>query len=222
MLKLAGIGKLYGARVVLKNISLEVLPTTISLLVGANGAGKTTLLRIMAGLARPSAGTVEHSCGDGEIGYLGHATFIYPGLTALENLAFWSGMHGKPTDRATLARALARVELEPFAEERAGAFSRGMAQRLNLARILLQSPKLLLLDEPGTGLDARSLALLHREIAAAKKGGAGVVWISHDVENDAARADRIIAIQNRTIGYCGPAEGYPGSGALSSPQEASC
>lgn len=222
MLKLAGIGKLYGARAVLKNISLEVLPATITLLVGANGAGKTTLLRIMAGLARPSAGRVEHSCEDGEIGYLGHATFIYPGLTALENLAFWSGMHGRPADRGTLARALARVELEPFAEERAGAFSRGMAQRLNLARILLQSPKLLLLDEPGTGLDARSLAMLHREIAAAKERGAGVVWISHDVKGDAARADRIVAIENRTIGYCGPADAYPGSGSVPHSKGASC
>ena len=211
MLKLAGIGKLFGARAVLRNISLEVHPGTVTLLVGPNGAGKTTLLRIMAGLARPTVGTVERLYEDGGLGYLGHATFIYPGLTALENLAFWSGMHGKPTDRATLSAALGRVELSPFAEERAGTFSRGMAQRLNLARILLQSPALLLLDEPGTGLDVRSLAMLHREIAAARDRGAGVVWISHDVAGDAARADRIIAIENRTLGYCGPASAYPGA-----------
>ena len=164
----------------------------------------------MAGLARPTVGTVERFCEDGGLGYLGHATFIYPGLTALENLAFWSGMHGNPTDKATLSEALARVELAPFAEERAGTFSRGMAQRLNLARILLQSPPLLLLDEPGTGLDVRSLAILHREIAASRDRGAGIVWITHDVAGDAKRADRIIAIENRTIGYCGPASGYEG------------
>ena len=223
MLRLAGIGKLFGARAVLRNISLEVRPATITLLIGPNGAGKSTLLRIMAGLIRPSAGTVTRSFEDGELGYLGHATFIYPGLTALENLAFWNGMHGRPTDRATLTEALARVELEPFAEERAGTFSRGMAQRLNLARILLQSPRLLLLDEPGTGLGARSLALLHREIAAARERGAGVVWISHDVASDVARADRIAAIENRTLGYCGPADAYPGPGAgAPSAKEASC
>ena len=102
------------------------------------------------------------------------------------------------------------MELAPFAEERAGTFSRGMAQRLNLARILLQSPPLLLLDEPGTGLDVRSLAILHREIAASRDRGAGIVWITHDVAGDAKRADRIIAIENRTIGYCGPASGYEG------------
>ena len=210
LLKLAGIGKLFGARAVLRNISFEVHPGTVTLLVGANGAGKTTLLKIMAGLARPTVGTVERFCEDGGLGYLGHATFIYPGLTALENLAFWSGMHGNPTDKATLSEALARVELAPFAEERAGTFSRGMAQRLNLARILLQSPPLLLLDEPGTGLDVRSLAILHREIAASRDRGAGIVWITHDVAGDAKRADRIIAIENRTIGYCGPASGYEG------------
>jgi len=219
LLKLAGIGKLFGARAVLRNISFEVHPGTVTLLVGANGAGKTTLLKIMAGVgppppgtaarfrrrtvrgrARPTVGTVERFCEDGGLGYLGHATFIYPGLTALENLAFWSGMHGNPTDKATLSEALARVELAPFAEERAGTFSRGMAQRLNLARILLQSPPLLLLDEPGTGLDVRSLAILHREIAASRDRGAGIVWITHDVAGDAKRADRIIAIENRSIG----------------------
>ena len=98
-----------------------------------------------------------------------------------------------------------------------------MAQRLNLARVLLAKPRLLLLDEPGTGLDARSLALLHREIAAARERGAGVVWISHDVASDVARADRIAAIENRTLGYCGPADAYPGPGAgAPSAKEASC
>ena len=204
LLKLAGIGKLFGARAVLRNISFEVHPGTVTLLVGANGAGKTTLLKILTGEYQ------ERFCEDGGLGYLGHATFIYPGLTALENLAFWSGMHGNPTDKATLSEALARVELAPFAEERAGTFSRGMAQRLNLARILLQSPPLLLLDEPGTGLDVRSLAILHREIAASRDRGAGIVWITHDVAGDAKRADRIIAIENRSIGYWGPASGYEG------------
>ena len=209
LLKLAGIGKLFGARAVLRNISFEVHPGTVTLLVGANGAGKTTLLKILTGEYQDYEGefSVTHGV---TLGYLGHATFIYPGLTALENLAFWSGMHGNPTDKATLSEALARVELAPFAEERAGTFSRGMAQRLNLARILLQSPPLLLLDEPGTGLDVRSLAILHREIAASRDRGAGIVWITHDVAGDAKRADRIIAIENRSIGYCGPASGYEG------------
>lgn len=214
MLKLTGVGKLFGSRVVLRNVSLETQPGTVSLLVGANGAGKTTLLKIMAGLARPSAGTVERHCDPGELGYLGHATFIYPGLSALENLAFWSRLHGLGAERSRLIALLERVELGRFAEERAGTFSRGMAQRLNLARILLQSPRILLLDEPGTGLDGRSLNLLHREIAQARTDGASVVWISHDLNGDAAHADRILAIANRTLAYDGPPEDWPRLEAL--------
>ena len=210
IIELRDVSKAFDGRPIVSRFSYNLLRGDRIGIVGQNGAGKTTLLKIMAGLARPTVGTVERFCEDGGLGYLGHATFIYPGLTALENLAFWSGMHGNPTDKATLSEALARVELAPFAEERAGTFSRGMAQRLNLARILLQSPPLLLLDEPGTGLDVRSLAILHREIAASRDRGAGIVWITHDVAGDAKRAGRIIAIENRTIGYCGPASGYEG------------
>ncbi len=210
MLKLTGVGKMFGARVVLKNITLATEPGTISLLVGANGAGKTTLLKIMAGLARPSIGTVECDCEPGEMGYLGHATFIYPGLSALENLAFWSRLYGFGADRSRLIALLERVNLARFAEERAGSFSRGMAQRLNLARILLQSPRILLLDEPGTGLDASSLALLRKEMVQARKEGAAVVWISHDLAGDAPCADRILAIANKTLAYDGTPENWPG------------
>lgn len=221
MLKLTGIGKMFGDRVVLKKISLETVPGTVSLLVGANGAGKTTLLKIMAGLIKPSTGTVECRCEQGELGYLGHATFLYPGLSALENLTFWSRLYGLGADRAHLLALLERVELARFAEERAGSFSRGMAQRLNLARILLQSPRILLLDEPGTGLDTRSLSLLRREIGEARAHGAVIVWISHDLAGDAPYADRILAIANKTLVYDGSPADWPGMEALLTLEHAS-
>lgn len=210
----------YAGRVVLRDISLEIRPGTVTLLAGANGAGKSTLLRIMAGLTRPSVGTVtwdtcNTSGGHGEhgtsIGYLGHVTFMYPALSALENLAFWNRLYGRDTGAATLMDALERVGLGRYAEERAGAFSRGMAQRLNLARVLLLEPDLLFLDEPGSGLDAQSLLTLRREIALARERGAATVWISHDVETDATGADRLLLLGEQRLYYDGPPAGCSGT-----------
>jgi heme exporter protein A len=211
LLRLTKVAKFYGNRLVIKDVSFEAAPGTVTLLAGPNGAGKSTLLKLMAGLSRPSAGSVERGVAEDALGYLGHQTFIYPELTAFENLAFWARLHGLAPERCSdeaLLAALDRMELKRFAYERAGGFSRGMAQRLNLARVLLLSPSLLLLDEPGTGLDTRSMAILHREIAAARDRGAGIVWISHSVAEDLARADRVLAIAEKRVAYCGPADQY--------------
>lgn len=208
LLALADVAKIYGARVVFKQVSFGVAPGGVTLLVGPNGAGKSTLLRIMAGLAQPSLGLVERRVDPGRLGYLGHATFVYPGLTARENLAFWRDMFGPTVRHMDIDAALDRVELLPFAHERAGVFSRGMAQRLNLARVLLLEPELLLLDEPGTGLDQRSSGMLRREICQARARGAGVVWISHDAGVDAAMADRVVALERGRVAYDGPAADF--------------
>ncbi|BFR49036.1 ABC transporter ATP-binding protein [Nitratidesulfovibrio sp. HK-II] len=211
LLRLTKVAKFYGNRLVIKDVSFEAAPGTVTLLAGPNGAGKSTLLKLMAGLSRPSAGSVERGVAEDSLGYLGHQTFIYPELTAFENLAFWARLHGLSPERCSdeaLLATLDRMELKRFAFERAGGFSRGMAQRLNLARVLLLSPSLLLLDEPGTGLDIRSMAILHREIAAARDRGAGIVWISHSVAEDLARADRVLAIAEKRVAYCGPADQY--------------
>ena len=144
------------------------------------------------------------------LGYLGHATFLYPGLTALENLAFWRTAHGLRLSGAGLSAMLERVGLAAHAHERAGIFSRGMAQRLNLARVLMLEPDLLLLDEPGTGLDAASLALLRREITAARQRGACVALISHDLAGDAPLADRLLFLADRKLAYDGPPAAFAG------------
>lgn len=208
MLRLEKVAKFYGTRLIIKDVSCTVEPGTVTLLAGPNGAGKSTLLKIMAGLARPSAGTVERDAADGDIGYVGHQTFIYPDLSAMENLAFWSAAHGLNVEESALLHALDRVELKRFAFERAGTFSRGMAQRLNLARVFLLRPSLVLLDEPGTGLDVRSMNILHTEIDAARERGAALVWISHSVAGDLARADMVLAIRDKKVDYYGPAAGY--------------
>jgi heme exporter protein A len=205
--------KFFGNKLVFKEISCEVRPGEILLVAGPNGAGKSTLMRIMAGLSKPSAGEVALHVEPEETAYLGHATFIYPGLTALENLRFWASMYGLSPSGDELAALLRRVGLERAAEEKAGSFSRGMAQRLNLARIYQAAPRLIFLDEPGTGLDPASLKRLRGEISGLRDRGTAIVWISHHVTEDALLADTVLSLSGRRVEYFGPASGFTPEGA---------
>lgn len=208
LLTLEKVAKLYGNKLVFKGISFELPEGAVAIVAGPNGAGKSTLLRLVAGLETPTAGEVTATVAPGEIGYLGHATFLYPQLTALENLEFWSRFNGLRPTKKMLHSALERVDLAYAGQERAGRFSRGMAQRLSLARVFLLEPRLLLLDEPGTGLDVRSKSILAREITAAKARGASVLWVSHSLEQDLALADIVLAIGEGRCLYCGSAAAY--------------
>ena len=205
--------KFFGNKLVFKEISCEVRPGEILLVAGPNGAGKSTLMRIMAGLSKPSAGEVLLGLEPEETAYLGHATFIYPGLTAMENLRFWASMYGLSPTKDELMALLKRVGLERAAEEKAGSFSRGMAQRLNLARVYQAAPKLIFLDEPGTGLDPASLKRLRGEITGLRDQGTAIVWISHHVIEDAPLADKVLALGGRRVEYFGPASAFTPEGA---------
>lgn len=213
-LVLERVGKRYGAATVLRNVEGVLARGTVTLVTGGNGAGKSTLLKIMAGLSQPSSGRVllrpesGASASGPRLGYVGHATFLYPELTALENLAFWRTAHQLRLNRDALLALLERVGLAEHAHERARVFSRGMAQRLNLARVLMLAPDILLLDEPATGLDAPSRDLLRREIAAARERGACVALVSHDLAGDASLADRVLALTRGAVTYDGPAQGF--------------
>jgi len=208
ILELVKVSKFYGVKLVFKNISLALDPGHILLVTGPNGSGKTTLLKIMAGLARPTAGEVRLNAPKEKLGYLGHSTFIYPGLSGEDNLRIWARLYGVNDANAKVKKALARVGLTAAAMEKAGHYSRGMAQRLSLARILITGPDLIFLDEPGTGLDVKSRVLLAEEIIAARQRGASVVWVSHDAANDVRLADRVLTLENQEAVYFGPAEGY--------------
>lgn len=208
VLKVRKAAKFFGTRLVFKGISCDVSAGEILLVVGRNGAGKTTLLKIMAGLSRPSSGRAELIAAPEKSAYLGHATFLYPRLSAFGNLNFWASMYGLSPTRDELMDLLRRVGLERAAEEKAGSFSRGMAQRLNLARVFLIEPELIFLDEPGTGLDQSSLKLLRDEIAGFRERGSAVVWISHDVRRDCGIADRVLGLASRRMEYLGPASEF--------------
>lgn len=195
MLRLDSVCKRFAGRPVLEDVSFAALPGSMTVIAGANGAGKSTLLHIAAGLLRPDKGEVTTTARPGGIGYLGHETLLYPQLTALENLQFWNALHGMGASETTLLNALERMDLAPHADEAASAFSRGMAQRLSLARLLLLEPELVLLDEPLTGLDTASVRRVRDELLDLKQNGAALVWVTHDLQSDLVDADAALLLK---------------------------
>ncbi|MCQ2444511.1 MAG: ABC transporter ATP-binding protein [Mailhella sp.] len=199
LIVLEGVSKSYGALPILKGVTLSLRPGTISILAGGNGSGKSTLMRIMAGLVRPDSGTVTRNIDPAGMGYMAHDTFLYPALTAMENLLFWARAAGILSPEARAREALSATGLARRAEERAGIFSRGMAQRLNLARLIMGDPRLILLDEPSTGLDVPSRSLLREIMTDFRSRGAAIAWISHDLEEDSGIADAVLTIRRKTL-----------------------
>jgi heme exporter protein A len=200
LIRVADLRKRYGVHFVLDGVGLEVHPGEALALLGANGAGKTTLLRIIATLARPSAGTVAvagHDCVQEaervrrEIGYVAHGSHLYEDLTAAENLRFWTELTGTPVARDAILNALASVELDPVADDRVRTFSAGMQRRLSLARLLLVPPRVLLLDEPFASLDQRATKWLEEHLLARKAQGAAIVMSTHSFGRELGVADRV-------------------------------
>jgi heme exporter protein A len=195
--------KAYGLRRVLGGVSLTVAAGQSVALLGPNGAGKTTLLRILASLSRPTSGRVLVGGADlaraadslrRRVGYLSHRTLLYDDLTAEQNLAFYARAYGLAGPAARIDALLARVGLEARRHDLVRTFSRGMQQRLALARAILHEPDLLLLDEPDSGLDPsarQALAGLVREVAG---GEATTVLTTHDLDTAFALSERIVVL----------------------------
>jgi heme ABC exporter ATP-binding subunit CcmA len=200
MIEASKIRKAYGRVVVLDEVSFTVRGGECLLLLGPNGAGKTTLLRVLATLLRPSSGALT-ICGvdavrdPGEaralIGMVGHGSYVYEDLTALENLRFWTTMHGESAARERLGAALERVGLDGVGDERVRTFSAGMKRRLALARLTLGTPRVLLLDEPFTGLDARGRKWFTEFLRMFKTAGGVVVIVTHSFGIGLEVADRV-------------------------------
>ena len=203
----AGLAKRFGPITALAGVDFEVGAGAVVAVLGPNGAGKTTLLRILAGLARPSAGAVRYAGGADRrsarrfVGYIGHATFLYPQLTARENLHFTAQLYGVEDADARIAKLLAELGLEAVADRAAASFSRGLAQRLAIARALVHDPQLVLLDEPFTGLDPVSADRLAARIDALRGAARAVVLVTHDLARAAALADRAIVLVGGSVAF---------------------
>jgi len=226
MIEVRNLTKSFGSKYALRGVNLRVMPGESLVLFGPNGAGKTTLVRILSSLSRPSSGTVriggldlaKHA--DGIRRYLGvvsHAPLLYDSLTAEENLRFFASLYGMKQPEERIKAMLERVGLSARRGDMVRTFSRGMLQRMAIARALLHDPEVLLLDEPDTGLDPQAAEMLHgllselsgrvRSAIGPAAGGVTVerprtiVTVTHSIERGLAIADKVAILLNGRVAY---------------------
>ena len=190
-LAVVDVARHYGRRKALSQISFTCERGEIVGLLGPNGAGKSTLLNILATVLSPSRGSVRYGDRTGDqggadvraqIGMLGHDLFLYPELTARENLTFFAHLYGLRNAPSIVDAALGRANLSARANDYVGGLSRGMRQRVALERALLHDPRLILLDEPFTGLDQASTAALVARLRDRQRAGCMIVLATHDLD----------------------------------------
>lgn len=212
------IEKRYGMRLALRGVSLAIAAGECVALVGQNGSGKTTLLKVTAQLTRPSRGKLSFYSGTAQIptdqvksrvGMVGHQTLLYDELTAEENLTFFARLSGlsDPAERA--AQALGPAGLAPRAEDTVRTFSRGMRQRLSIARALLASPSLLLLDEPGAGLDPEGQRWLGSTIMSLRDAGCTIMMSTHGRNETQSAVTRAIRLEGGKVTHDSGSTGNP-------------
>jgi heme exporter protein A len=216
VLEVAGLTKRFGHVRALRGVDFA-LGTGESLAVfGPNGAGKTTLLRILAGLLKPDGGAVRfggellvrgNAAHRRRVGLISHHSLLYDGLTAAENLVFYARLYSVPEPRAAAGRALAGVGLEGRAADQVGTFSRGMVQRLAIARALLHDPDVMLLDEPFSGLDQGAAAALRELLGRLRAERRTMVLVTHNIDEGLELATHVaIQVAGRFVSL-GPRDG---------------
>jgi heme exporter protein A len=211
---LRAVVKRFGHRTVLREISLDIAPGEIVLLLGENGAGKSTLLRLLSSLTRPSSGTLlfrgQPLKGEAaeqmrrELGVLSYEARLYPDLTARENLRVFGTLHGVEGLATRIEDMLERVGLRDVPEVPVRAFSSGMSKRLGLARLQLTAPKVVLLDEPYASLDVASQGLIDGMLHDLRRQGGTAILVTHQFPPGIAACTRAVVLQQGALRYNQP------------------
>jgi heme exporter protein A len=205
-----GVWKFYGDYPALRNVGLSAAPGACLALIGRNGAGKTTLLRTIAGFSRPGKGNITifgNSPRDTAtrrlMGYIGHGISVYDELSALENLTLFGKLYGLADPKQSALEWLERTGLERVKDGLVREFSRGMRQRLAVARAFLHGPKVLLLDEPFTALDDRAIAVLQRLLREALADGKTIVMSTHQLREALELATHVALLNRGQVAFHG-------------------
>jgi heme ABC exporter ATP-binding subunit CcmA len=208
--ELSDLSRHFGRRKAVSRVSLSLHAGDILGLLGPNGAGKSTLLGMLATLVAPTTGTITYgatraSAGGaairGRIGVLAHALHLYPELTARQNLAFFARLYGL-ADPAIVSAALESAGLTDRGDDQVSSFSRGMRQRLALERALMHQPRLVLLDEPFTGLDDRAVRIVAARLQQIAAAGAIVVMATHDLDVADGLITRMAVVRTGRLLWC--------------------
>lgn len=217
IIEIKRLSKAYGLLPVLQGLDFSIRRGEWVLLFGANGSGKTTLLRLLSGLSRPSAGTIriggwelprEAMAVRAQIGLVAHRPLLYENLTAAENLDFFGKLYGLAADERTYRGrdSLRQAGLTRSADRIVRTFSRGMKQRLSIARATLHQPAILLLDEPYSGLDQAACQSLDDLLAAAQEAGRTIILSTHQLSRAPEAAGRALLLSGGKIAYDGASD----------------
>lgn len=213
--------KTYGLMPVLRGLDLSIQRGEFMALLGANGSGKSTFLRLLTGLTRPTGGTLqiggwhmpqEAAAVRAQLGLVSHRSLLYENLTARENLLFFGRLYNLPADalNARVDVLLRQVGLHKRAHDLPRQFSRGMLQRLSIARALVHTPDILLFDEPHTGLDQSAAQVLDDLLASSHAEGRTIIMVTHHIERAAELVNRAVILHRGVVAYDQPTDGMTG------------
>ncbi len=220
LIETKGLTKAFGLMPVLRKLEFAVERGEFVALLGHNGSGKSTLMRMLCGLSKPTAGTIrvggwelpkEADAVRAQIGVVSHKTLLYDTLTARENLRFFASLYNTTVNDVKINAALTRVGLGKRGDDLVRGFSRGMQQRLSIARALLHEPDVLIFDEPYTGLDQDGSAALDELLKDAHQAGHTILMATHDLDRAAVLATRAVILSRGVIGVDMPLDGVTGA-----------